>query len=172
MLSSKVLQTRESPRGAEKKKNLPERTPAEQFLKKLQTQIRKTFILFLFYFLCSSYLLSAQGCSKKEKVKPPLGKWKREATYINGKFSHERRATLTLKKTLFILEESTCETRGIVSYQSRAMIWHVQETDCYGVSIHDEIDYGYTIDPGDGSLKIFRNNFFYDEIRDVYRRIR
>jgi hypothetical protein len=170
MMSSKILQTMESPRGEEKKMYALAGTPAEQFVKKLKTQIRKSFIFWLCFMVSGFCFLGTQGCQKKE-IQPPVGKWKREATYLNGEFNHERRATLTLTKTTFKLEESNCETTGLISYQQQAMILVAQQNDCPGFSTKEKLYYGYGIDPDNGKLRIFHNNQFNDEIREIYHKV-
>jgi len=173
MLSSKVLQAQQSPRGDEKTTERLTGTPAEQFLRKLRNQVRKGILhsfCFLFIAFC---LMLTPGCTPQEQKisRSPLGKWKREATYLNGKFNHERPGTLILTKTSFKLNESNCEMNGAVSYQAHAMIFSVTQNDCQGVSVNEKLYYGYEVDRADGSLRIFHNNHYNDTIRDVYRKI-
>jgi hypothetical protein len=170
-LSSKILQAKQSPRGEEKKMNTSKENSAEQFLRKLRDQIRKNFTICLCVILGSLSLFSFVGCFQKKEVKSPLGKWKREATYVNGEFSDERRATLTLKKTTFKFEESNCEMKGAIAYQAQAMVWGVEQSDCQGFPAHQTLYYGYEVDPNDGKLKVFHNNRFNDVVREIYRKV-
>lgn len=146
-------------------------TPAERFLCKLRHQIRKSFIFYLCFILGGFCVLSSLGCVKKENRVLPLGTWKREGTYLGGKFSHERRAKLTLTHTSFELEQQNCEIQGTVSYQSHVMILNVQQSDCQGISPRQKIYYGFNIDPADGKMRIFYNNQYNDTIRDVYVKV-
>jgi hypothetical protein len=172
MFSSKILKSLQSPKGEEKKMVSLTETPAEDFLKKLKHQIRKSFISYLCLVLVIlSFFTSGSCVHKKEAKSLPFGTWKREATYLNGKFNNERRATLTLTKVSFVLEESNCETRGSASYQPQVIILNVKHSDCSNYAMRQNIYYGYEIDPGDGSLKIFHNNEYNDVIREVYRKV-
>ena len=171
LVSSNILQAQQSPKGEEKEMNTIKETSAERFLRSLRTQIRKHFTIFLCGSLIGPGIFLSTGCGRPTDTKAALGKWKRDATYVNGEFSDERRATLVLKARTFRFEEANCTMKGSVAYQKEAMVWGVEQSDCLGVAAPQTIYYGYEVDPADGNLKIFHNNQYNDTIREIYCKV-
>lgn len=164
-MSSKFLDVQKAPQGETKTPSSLSRDPAQRFWQHLKTQIKKGLSVFVFCVLCVSVL----GC-QREPANLPFGIWHRDAVYVNGELSHERKATFIFEKAAFRYFESGCEAKGVASYQREAIILGVQESDCQGLEFGDKIYCGFDIDPDGTILRLTRENKFNDSVREVYHR--
>lgn len=165
MMSSKFLNVLKSPQGENKGGSSSVQDPSQRFWQALKMQIKKSLSIVVFGIFC----FSVAGCQPKPAALP-LGIWHRDAVYVNGELSSERKATFIFERSAFRYFESGCEMKGVASYQREAIILGVQESDCQGADFGDRIYCGFDLDPDGMTLRLTRENKFNDSVREIYHR--